>query len=381
VLRQRGHVACCRLDATERNGAQEENRTMTNSSGVPPTLALAIGDPCGISPELTAGLLADPTVASAARLIVIGDRRVLDMGAQHAGLTLDIETVTTESDARSSAATVLWDQANLDPGRVRLGEVSRLGGQSALANFRAAIELARTRAADGVCFTPFNKAAMRLAHPSYEDEVVFLSEVLGHSGMASEFNVLDRVWNARVTSHVPLSAVAGLITEELVVENLKLTHSALVAAGFAAPRIAVAALNPHAGDGGNFGREEIDTIAPAVAEAKARGLGCEGPFPSDTVFLRARDGQFDAVLTMYHDQGQIAMKLMGFDKGVTLLAGYGFPICTPAHGTAYEIAGKGVANLGAARNAVLLAARMATQPTAKRSTSAPLEVGRLNAPS
>ena len=119
------------------------------------------------------------------------------------------------------------------------------------------------------------------------------------------------------------------------------------AAGFERPRIAVAGLNPHAGDGGNFGREEIDVIGPAVRARADAASPSEGPFPSDTVFLRARNGEFDAVLTMYHDQGQIAMKLMGFERGVTLLGGFPFPICTPAHGTAYDIAGKGVANVGA----------------------------------
>ena len=124
------------------------------------------------------------------------------------------------------------------------------------------------------------------------------------------------------------------------------------------PRIGVAGLNPHAGDGGNFGREEIDIIEPAVRKAKAQGLPADGPYPADTVFVRAKAGQFDAVLTMYHDQGQIAMKLLGFDRGVTLLGGFPFPICTPAHGTAYDIAGKGLANVGATRAALLLAARM-----------------------
>jgi 4-hydroxythreonine-4-phosphate dehydrogenase len=109
------------------------------------------------------------------------------------------------------------------------------------------------------------------------------------------------------------------------------------------------ASNPHAGDGGNFGREEIDVIEPAVRRAAERGIPADGPFPSDTVFLRAKNGDFDAVLTMYHDQGQIAMKMMGFDRGVTLIGGFPFPICTPAHGTAYEIAGRGVANMGASR--------------------------------
>jgi 4-hydroxythreonine-4-phosphate dehydrogenase len=210
-----------------------------------------------------------------------------------------------------------------------------------------------------VCFTPFNKQAMRMADSTYDDEIRFTAGVLGTTGPATEFNILEGLWNARVTSHVPMAEMPKLLTVDAIVGALELTSSALRAAGFNPPRIAVAALNPHAGDGGNFGREEIDVIAPAVEAARAKGIGCDGPYPADTVFVRARRGDYDAVLTMYHDQGQIAMKLMGFDRGVTLLGGFPFPICTPAHGTAYDIAGKGVANIGATRAAVLLAAAMA----------------------
>jgi len=209
------------------------------------------------------------------------------------------------------------------------------------------------------CFTPFNKQAMRLADASYDDEIGFTAGVLGTTGTATEFNILDGLWNARVTSHVPMAQMPALLTVERIVGALELAATALRAAGFLPPRIAVAALNPHAGDGGNFGREEIDIIEPAVRAAQAKGIGCEGPFPADTVFVRARRGDYDAVLTMYHDQGQIAMKLMGFDRGVTLLGGFAFPICTPAHGTAYDIAGRGIANLGAPRAAVLLGAAVA----------------------
>src|SRR6185369_3685379 len=189
----------------------------------------------------------------------------------------------------------------------------------------------------------------------------FTAGVLGITGPATEFNILEGLWNARVTSHVPMADVPKLLTVERIVGALELTATALRAAGYVPPRIAVAALNPHAGDGGNFGREEIDIIAPAVAAARAKGIPCDGPYPADTVFVRARRGDYDAVMTMYHDQGQIAMKLIGFDRGVTLLGGFPLPICTPAHGSAYDIAGKGIANPGASKAAVLLAAKMATK--------------------
>jgi 4-hydroxythreonine-4-phosphate dehydrogenase len=333
---------------------------MTRTDRLPgATLALAMGDPAGISPELTAKLLALDEVRQAARLVVIGDKRLLDQGAQIAKTDINVDVVAPGESWPKDSRAIFVDMKNLDPSTIRRSVASLEGGRSALANYRYALRLAHDGAAHGVCFTPFNKHAMRLANPSYDDEIAFSAETIGFNGVGSEFNILDRLWNARVTSHVKLADVAALISSERVLRNLRLTHDSMRAVGFERPRIAVAGLNPHAGDGGNFGREEIDIIAPAIAEAKTAGIAADGPFPPDTVFLRAKAGAFDAVLTMYHDQGQIAMKLMGFDRGITLLGGFPFPICTPAHGTAYEIAGQGIANVGASRAAVLLAAEIA----------------------
>jgi len=323
-----------------------------------PVIALAIGDPAGISPELTAKLVASNEVRARANLLVIGDRRVFDEGARVAGVKPDLKTVAPEANSAAVDGAVFIDLAHLDPKAVERGVASQAGGSFALANYRHALTLARNGRADAVCFTPFNKKAMRLARDGYDDEIAFSAEVVGLDTPASEFNVLDRLWNARVTSHIPLKDVSSRLTVERIHRALKLTDACMRRAGFAEPRIAVAALNPHAGDGGNFGREEIDVIEPAVIAGQNDGIAAEGPFPADTVFLRTKDGGFDAVLTMYHDQGQIAMKLMGFDRGVTLLGGFPFPICTPAHGTAYDIAGQGIASIGASRAALLLAAEM-----------------------
>jgi 4-hydroxythreonine-4-phosphate dehydrogenase len=327
--------------------------------GEKPRIAVAMGDPAGISPEIAAKLLASDAVRNAAEIVVFGDRRVLEAGAKVAGLRLDIDVVTDAADVRPGGGPVLIDLQSLDPASIELGQATAAGGQFAIRNFLSALAYAKAGKAGAVFFTPFNKKAMRLAHPSYDDEINFIRDALDHPGPASEFNVLDQLWNARVTSHIPLAKVAEAITQERILRSLALTDASMRGASFARPRLAVAARNPHAGDGGNFGREEIDVIEPAVRAAMKQGLAVEGPFPSDTVFLRARNGQFDAVLTMYHDQGQIAMKMMGFDRGVTLIGGFPFAICTPAHGTAYEIAGKGVANLGASERALLLAAAMA----------------------
>ncbi len=328
-----------------------------------PTIALAMGDPAGISPELTAKLLALDEIRAAARLVVFGDRRVLEEGARVAGLSLDIDVVQPGAPTEAAARPVLVDLGHLDPADVTRGAATAVGGAFATENFRRALRMAQAGQADAVCFTPFNKQAMRTVYAGYDDEIRFVADVIGFEGAAREFNVLEGLWNARVTSHIPLKDVAASLTTEAILAELDLTDRCLRAAGFANPRIAVAGLNPHAGDGGNFGREEIDVIEPAVRAAVERGYNASGPYPADTVFLRAKGGAFDAVLTMYHDQGQIAMKLMGFDRGVTMLGGFPFPICTPAHGTAYDIAGRGIANIGASRQAILLAARMAAKTT------------------
>lgn len=328
-----------------------------------PVIALAMGDPAGISPELTARLLVSDTVRENADVIVFGDRRVLLDGADVAGVTLDLAIVDSEDAAAGATGNrhVLVDLAHLDPKDVVRGKATAIGGAFASENFRRALKFTAAGKGDAVCFTPFNKQAMRYVNPDYDDESRFVCTVLNWAGAAREFNVLPNIWNARVTSHIPLSQVASAITQDAILRELRLTCETMRLAGIEQPRIAVAALNPHAGDGGNFGREEIDILEPAVRRAVEEGLPVDGPWPSDTVFLRSKKGLCDAVLTMYHDQGQIAMKMMGFDLGVTLMGGFPFPICTPAHGTAYDIAGKGIADDGASVEALLLASRIVSR--------------------
>lgn len=329
-------------------------------------LALVTGDPAGIGAELMAGLLADRPLQDHARIVVIGDRRVLRAGEKVAGVELDLPVVTTvEAALASNAPVVVLDAGNLDPSTIRVGEVSAEGGRSVLQNLSTALGMAQRGQVDAITFTPFNKQALKLGGNPFADELEFIAHELGFEGTVGEFNVLDRLWNARVTSHVPLRDVADLLTADRIVSRLELTVATMRAAGIAEPRVAVAALNPHAGEGGAFGSEDDEVIAPAVAEARARGMDVSGPFPSDTVFLRARDGQFDAVLTMYHDQGQIAIKLLGFERGVTLLGGLLVPMTTPAHGTAYDIAGQGKANPVPLRNAVELACALASADRAQ----------------
>ena len=329
-----------------------------------PRIALVMGDPAGISPELTAKLLALDEIRAAASIVVLGDRRIFEQGAQVAGVNPALVYLRQGQPLTSATDPHFIDLENLSPDNVERCKATKVGGAFAIDNFGRALRMAQAGAVDAVCFTPFNKQAMRYVYPGYEDEIGFVSDTIGFTGIAREFNVLEGLWNARVTSHIPLAKVASTITTENILAELELADRCLREAGIARPRIAVAAINPHAGDGGNCGHEEIEIIEPAVKAAIERGFNASGPYPADTVFVRARSGAFDTVLTMYHDQGQIAMKLMGFDRGVTLLGGFPFPICTPAHGTAYDIAWKGVANVGAARAAFLMAAKMAAEKRA-----------------
>jgi 4-hydroxythreonine-4-phosphate dehydrogenase len=174
-----------------------------------------------------------------------------------------------------------------------------------------------------------------------------------------EINVLDKLWTSRVTSHIPISEVAKNLTADNILRAVGLANETLIRAGYDKPRIAVSALNPHAGESGTCGREEIDIIAPAVQAAASQGINVAGPFSADTVFINAFKGMYDVVVTMYHDQGQIAMKLMGFQFGVTVTGGLPYPFATPAHGTAFDIAGRGVANIDAMERAVMIASKMA----------------------
>jgi 4-hydroxythreonine-4-phosphate dehydrogenase len=310
-----------------------------------PRLVIAMGDPAGISPELVVKLLNQQDLLSLAAVTVIGDRRVLALGEKVAGITLDIKTVAASDKATAAAGQPIFvDLKHLDPATIPMAQATAEGGKFAMRNFGEALTAAKAHRFDGIMFTPFNKLAFKRAGNPYPDEIRWASDLLGWNGACSEYNKLDNLWNARVTSHEPLRDVPDLLTQERIVAAIEATDSTLRSAGIERPRIAVAGLNPHAGEGGEFGREEIDVIAPAVETAARRGFAAEGPFPADTVWLRARRGDYDVVLSMYHDQGQIALKLLGFERGVTILGGMPIPITTPAHGTAYDIQGKGIAD-------------------------------------
>jgi 4-hydroxythreonine-4-phosphate dehydrogenase len=305
-------------------------------------------------------VLADGRLADAARLVVIGDARVLEMGARDAGVQLAWRGYSRPEDVEWDARTVpLIDLGNLDPASLKRGAISADSGRITGETLAYAVGLALDSRLDGITFAPLNKAALHAGGWKFNDEHQMFAHLTKHRGFFSEMNVLDNLWMSRVTSHVALRAAIEQITPQRIDDALTLADRTMRGAGFASPRIAVCALNPHAGENGLFGREEIDMIAPAVAKAAARGIGCKGPYPADTVFVRAFAGEFDGVLSMYHDQGQIATKMKGFNRGVTVTAGLETVFTTPAHGTAFDIVGKGVATTGALEQAVRLGARLA----------------------
>ncbi len=325
-----------------------------------PKVALVPGDPTGIGPEQCARILADRRLDDAAQIAVVGDARVLAMGMQDAGVSFPVRAVVSAVDIDWHAAEVqLVDLGNIDPATLPRGAMSAESGRLTGDTLAAAVAMAQAGAFDAITFAPLNKAALHAGGWRFPDEHKMFAHLLGHKSYFAEMNVLDGQWMSRVTSHVSLRQALDQITPGSIRDAVGLADRMMRHAGIANPRIAVAALNPHGGEGGLFGREEIEMIGPAVRELAATGIDCRGPFPADTVYLKAFAGLYDGVVAMYHDQGQIATKLRGFNRGVTVTAGLDTVFTTPAHGTAFDIVGQGVATTGALESAVRLGAKLA----------------------
>lgn len=324
-----------------------------------PVIGLVQGDPAGIGPELMVKLLSDTTVTNRADIIIIGDPSVIERGEKIVGTSIKRTHLGSLHSQTIDNEIIHLDLMVEGLQEVPVGQVSAAGGKSSLLGLEKAFDLSKQGLINGICFMPFNKQSMHLGGNRFMDEIGFAREYFGIDTAASEFNIANGMWNGRVTSHVPMKDVPGLLSEERICQSIELADSTLKLAGYERPRIVVAAYNPHAGDGGVMGREEIDFIRPAVKRMQQRQIHVSGPLPADTLWLKVRDGEYDVVVTMYHDQGQIAIKLLGFDQGVSMLAGLPVPVTTPAHGTAFDISGKNVANLDPARNAFMMCCDMA----------------------
>jgi 4-phospho-D-threonate 3-dehydrogenase / 4-phospho-D-erythronate 3-dehydrogenase len=326
-----------------------------------PVLGLMLGDMTGIGPEISAKLLSAGTMKPIARIVVIGDARVLELGCDDAKVKLKWQTYQNPSAIDWSRPEVpLIDLGNIDPATIPRGAVSPESGRLTGDTLKTMIELALNGEIDAVCFAPLNKAALHKGGWNYHDEHQMFADLTRHSGFFGEMNVIKEFATFRVTSHVALREALAMITTERIMSAVRLADTTLRAMGRAEPRLAVAALNPHAGEGGLFGDEEIHIIKPAIERLRTEGVRCGGPVPSDVVFIKALKGDYDGVITMYHDQGQIATKLLGFNRGVTVTAGLKTVFATPAHGTAFDIVGQGKADTGALEHALRIAASMAS---------------------
>ncbi|HET9403223.1 MAG TPA: 4-hydroxythreonine-4-phosphate dehydrogenase PdxA [Burkholderiales bacterium] len=332
-----------------------------------PVIGLMLGDATGIGPEISAKLLASGVTAGLANVVVVGDKRVLDLGIRNAGVALAYRVVPSIDAIRWPAETLpVIDLGNIDPARFPQGVSSAESGKLTGDTLKFMIDLAMAGQLDGICFAPLNKGAMHQGGWKFNDEHQMFAKLTGHSGFFGEMNVIREFSTFRVTSHVALREAVNMISAERIESAIRLADDTLRSAGHAKPRLGIAALNPHNGENGLFGDEEIRIIRPTVERLRAAGVNCTGPISSDAIFIKARNGEFDGVVMMYHDQGQIATKLLGFNKGVTVTAGLQTVFTTPAHGTAYDIVGKGKAERGAMEHAFTLAAKMAASRLAAR---------------
>ncbi len=325
-----------------------------------PVIGLMLGDTTGIGPEIAVKYLATGKPAAIARTVVIGDRRVFELGEKSAGVKVPHAVHRSLDDVAWPREDVpLVDLGNIDPARFPQGVSSDESGRLTGDTLKRMIDFALSGKLDGICFAPLNKGAMNRGGWKFNDEHQMFANLTQHDGFFGEMNVIREFSTFRVTSHVALREAVDLVTPERITNAIQLADTTLRATGHAHPRIGVAALNPHNGENGLFGDEEIRIIRPTVDKMRAAGINCTGPLSSDVVFLKARNGDFDGVVMMYHDQGQIATKLLGFNRGVTVTAGLKTVFTTPAHGTAYDIAGKGVADPGSMEQAFEIAVRMA----------------------
>lgn len=319
-------------------------------------LALTMGDPAGIGPEITAKLFTHPD-ATTFRALVIGDAGRLDHTIRLLGLPLKVRPIGEPEEARFEPGVI--DVLSLSdlPGDLPFGQLDARAGRAAYEYVERAIDLARTGRISGIVTAPINKEALFLAGVKYPGHTEILADQSGTDDFAMML-VSKRLRVILVTIHVALKDAVAMLSVEQELRTFRLAHDALRRLGIERPRIAVAGVNPHASENGLFGREDLDIVVPAIERGRAEGLDVSGPYPGDTVFTRALKGDFDLVVAQYHDQGLIPIKLLDFDNGVNVTVGLPFVRTSVDHGTAFDIAGQGVADESSLRAAVDLSRQL-----------------------
>jgi 4-hydroxythreonine-4-phosphate dehydrogenase len=322
-----------------------------------PRIGFTMGDAGGVGPELVSRVLASPQPSPLAPF-VIGDLAVMRRAADVTATPIRFREADADELASWQRAEIpVLCPAGIDVSDIGFGETDARSGAAAGACLTAAYELAQSGQLDGVVSAPLSKESFHSAGYTQIDELDYLGELTNSEPFL--VGVTGGIWTAAVTLHTPLREVAGLITSERVLRHIVMLDEAMSRSGSTRPALAVAALNPHAGDGGLLGREEIDEITPAIVAAQTRGINAIGPVPADTVFVRALKGEFSGVVCMYHDQANIARKLQRFDEGATLFLGLPVVCGTTAHGTAFDIAGRGQADPGSLAKALSLVVGLA----------------------
>ncbi len=317
-----------------------------------PRLAITMGDPAGIGPEIVAKALHDGRLAERCQVVVIGDFAVMAAAMERAGPRPpplhEITTGPVDAITHTDGGIALI-QAGPALSPVVPGRVEAACGHAAFAAVDTAIALANAGRVDGIVTAPLNKEALSAAGVAYPGHTEMLADRADGAGDVAMMLANDELRVVLVTIHLALRDAIAAITPDSVLRTIRLADTGARAFGVDCPRVAVAGLNPHAGEGGLFGREDIEIIAPAIAVARAEGIDASGPWPGDTVFMQARDtparpGRFDVVVAQYHDQGLIPVKYLGVEHGVNVTLGLPFVRTSPDHGTAFDIAGRGIAD-------------------------------------
>jgi len=324
----------------------------------PPLLGITIGDVCGSGPEIVTKALARPEIRSLCRPLVIGDAGALRQAYRITGEPGQVRAIQVVADAKFEPGIVdTLDLKNIDVAKITYGRVNPMAGRAAYEYVAKAIELALTGQIDAIVTSALNKEALNLAGYHYAGHTEILQDLCGVKDVTMML-VSGALRVTHVSTHVSLQEAIRRVKKERIIRVAELTRGALLDLGITEPRLAVAALNPHAGEGGLFGDEEIREIGPAAEALEERGWCVTGPVPADSVYWRALQGQFDGVVAMYHDQGHIPIKVLGLFEGVNVTLGLPIIRTSVDHGTNFGKAGKGTADPTSLIEAIKLAARL-----------------------
>jgi 4-hydroxythreonine-4-phosphate dehydrogenase len=322
-----------------------------------PLIAVTMGDPAGIGPEIVAKTFADPGFRDENRALVVGDPAILERAIRLVELPLRVNAIEDPEEATFEPGAVDVLEVGELPEDLPFGVLDARAGDAAFRYVQRATELANTGRVGAIATAPLNKEAMHLAGHNYPGHTEILAHLTGTEDYAMML-VTDELKVIHVSTHVSLREAIERVQPERELAVMHLAHDALRKLGVENPKVAVAGLNPHAGENGLFGTEDAERIRPAVEDAREEGIDASGPHPPDTVLMRARRGVFDIVVVQYHDQGHIPVKLMGFDTGVNVTVGLPFFRTSVDHGTAFDIAGTGEADHASMRAAIDLARKL-----------------------